>query len=76
MDHVSTTSPFAPTSYGAVPPDRPAAEGPTQAERQARANWLVTELGRLAANAEDPHDQARFRRTADSLVRLATAFRS
>jgi hypothetical protein len=45
-------------------------------ERQARADWLITELGRLAASAEDPHEQARFRRTADSLVRLAIAFRS
>jgi hypothetical protein len=46
------------------------------AERQARADWLITELGRLAADAEDPREQARFRRTADSLVRLAIAFRS
>ncbi|WP_329004516.1 hypothetical protein OHA18_14100 [Kribbella sp. NBC_00709] len=46
------------------------------AERQARADWLITELGRLAAHAEDPGEQARFRRTADSLVRLAIAFRS
>ncbi|MFC6158072.1 hypothetical protein [Kribbella jiaozuonensis] len=52
--------------------------GPTAtvAERQARADWLITEFGRLAAQAEDPRDQARFRRTADSLVRLAIAFRS
>jgi hypothetical protein len=48
----------------------------TVAERQARADWLITEFGRLAAQAEDPRDQARFRRTADSLVRLAIAFRS
>ena len=47
-----------------------------RAERQARADWLVTELGRLAAGACDPHEQARLRRTADSLVRLAIAFRS
>ncbi|MFD3404499.1 hypothetical protein ACFWUU_27665 [Kribbella sp. NPDC058693] len=52
--------------------------GPTTtvAERQARADWLITEFGRLAAQAEDPRDKARFRRTADSLVRLAIAFRS
>ncbi|RZU20516.1 hypothetical protein EV645_2751 [Kribbella rubisoli] len=48
----------------------------TAAERQARADWLITEFGRLAAQADDPRDQARFRRTADSLVRLAIAFRS
>jgi len=50
--------------------------GSTRAERQARAEWLVTELGRLAAGADDPHEQAHLRRTADSLVRLAIAFRS
>ncbi|WP_350280020.1 hypothetical protein [Kribbella sp. HUAS MG21] len=48
----------------------------THAERQARAAWLITELGRLAAQADDPQDQARYRRTADSLLRLATAQRS
>jgi len=48
----------------------------TRAERQARADWLVTELARRAASADDPHEQARLRRTADSLVRLAIAFRS
>ena len=47
-----------------------------RAERQARADWLITELGRLAAQAEDPNDRVRIRRTADSLTRLATAFRS
>jgi hypothetical protein len=47
-----------------------------RAERQARADWLITELGRLAAQAEDPNYRVRIRRTADSLTRLATAFRS
>jgi hypothetical protein len=47
-----------------------------RAERQARADWLITELGRLAAQAEDPNDRARLRRTADSLVRLSLAIRS
>jgi hypothetical protein len=47
-----------------------------RAERQARADWLITELGRLAAHAEDPNDRARLRRTADSLVRLTIALRS
>jgi hypothetical protein len=54
----------------------PATAASSRAERQARADWLITELGRLAAQAEDPHDRARIRRTADSLVRLAIAFRS
>ena len=53
-----------------------ASSDPTRAERQARADWLVTELGRRAAVADDPREQARLRRTADSLVRLAIAFRS
>jgi hypothetical protein len=48
----------------------------TRAERRARADWLITELGRLAAHAENPDDKARYRRTADSLIRLATALRS
>lgn len=48
----------------------------TRAERQARADWLITELGRLAAAADNPQQQANLRRTADSLVRLAIAFRS
>jgi hypothetical protein len=50
--------------------------GSTRAERQARADWLVTELGRLAAAADNPVQQADLRRTADGLVRLAIAFRS
>jgi hypothetical protein len=48
----------------------------TRAERQARADWLITELGRLAADADSPQEQLRLRRTADSLIRLAIAFRS
>ena len=47
----------------------------TTSERDARTNWLVAELGRLAQRAEDPQEQARYRRTADSLVRLAIALR-
>ncbi|WP_371406035.1 hypothetical protein OHA10_10765 [Kribbella sp. NBC_00662] len=71
MQHSSGTTPAATstaTTSGTV--------AGTLAERQARADWLITEFGRLAAQAEDPHDKARFRRTADSLVRLAIAFRS
>ena len=47
-----------------------------QTERKARADWLVTELRRLASTTDDPQHQANLRRTADSLVRLATAYRS
>ncbi|TDO67413.1 hypothetical protein EV651_103325 [Kribbella sp. VKM Ac-2571] len=46
-----------------------------RAERRARADWLITELSRLAAQADNPNDRVRIRRTADSLTRLATAFR-
>lgn len=61
MEHPTGTTPYAEE---------------TRAERQARADWLITELGRLAAHAENPDDKARYRRTADSLVRLAIAYRS
>jgi hypothetical protein len=75
MEHTSGTTPCSTPRD-----DLAAAAGPgpsaTVAERQARADWLITEFGRLAAQADDPRDQARFRRTADSLVRLAIAFRS
>lgn len=45
-------------------------------ERQARAEWLVAELHRRAASCSDPREQANLRRSADSLVRLAAAYRS
>ncbi|MGW7681305.1 hypothetical protein ACWGID_11225 [Kribbella sp. NPDC054772] len=89
MEHPSGTTPYAPAgsvataasaaSAGSGAPVAAVAAVASVApvdERQARADWLITELGRLAADADDPHDQARFRRTADSLVRLAIAFRS
>jgi len=63
MEHSNPTSPDATARS-------------TPAERQARTDWLVTELGRLAAAADGPHEQASIRRTADSLVRLAIAFGS
>ena len=74
MEHPSGTAPYAPA--GSVASVAPVSPVSPLDERQARADWLITELGRLAADADDPHDQARFRRTADSLVRLAIAFRS
>ncbi|MGZ0149905.1 hypothetical protein ACXJJ3_22790 [Kribbella sp. WER1] len=46
-----------------------------RAERRARNDWLITELTRLAAAADDPHEQTRYRRAADSLTRLALAMR-
>ena len=69
MEHSQYTPP-QPTPGDAASP------GSTRAERQARSDWLITELGRLAATADDPQEQASLRRTADSLVRLAIAFRS
>lgn len=48
----------------------------TREERRARAEWLIAELRRRAAASDDPHEQANLRRSADSLLRLATAFRS
>ncbi|MEI8406811.1 MULTISPECIES: hypothetical protein [unclassified Kribbella] len=47
----------------------------TAAERQARAEWLVAELRRRAAACDDPREQANLLRSADSLIRLATAYR-
>lgn len=70
MEHSSGTTPAA-TATATT-----SGMAGTVAERRARADWLITEFGRLAAQAEDPHDKARFRRTADSLIRLAIAFRS
>ncbi|WP_329483071.1 hypothetical protein OG555_12855 [Kribbella sp. NBC_01484] len=69
MEHSQYTPP-QPTADDAASPRS------TRAERQARSDWLITELGRLAAAADDPQEQAGLRRTADSLVRLAIAFRS
>ncbi|RZT14684.1 hypothetical protein EV649_5459 [Kribbella sp. VKM Ac-2569] len=65
--HAPLDPPSAATQAGAATQAR--------AARQARADWLITELGRLAAQAEDPNDRVRIRRTADSLTRLAAAFR-
>ena len=61
MEHITGTTPHAEA---------------TRADRQARADWLITELGRLAAHAESPDEQVRYRRAADSLVRLSIALRS
>jgi hypothetical protein len=47
----------------------------TSEERQARAEWLIAELRRRAAACDDPREQANLHRSADSLLRLATAFR-
>jgi hypothetical protein len=43
-------------------------------ERRAQADWLIAELRRRAALA-DAAEQRDLRRSADSLVRLATALR-
>ena len=69
MEHSQYTPP-QPT------PDDAASPRSTRAERQARSDWLIIELGRLAAAADDGHEVAGLRRTSDSLVRLAIAFRS
>ncbi|WP_112245121.1 hypothetical protein [Kribbella monticola] len=85
-----TTQPFDPThpaqptqaARAALPaqpaqpahPTQPA--GSTRAEeRRARADWLITELRRRAADTDDPAERHDLRRSSDSLVRLATALR-
>lgn len=85
MEHSTTST--APTA-SAPTATAPTATAPTAAaraasnderransERQARADWLITELGRLASQAEDPQERLRYRRAADSLIRLALATR-
>jgi hypothetical protein len=77
MEHSSHTPHQAAPNH--TPPnyatDVPPPSRSTPAERQARTDWLVTELRRLAASTDNPHEQANLRRSADSLIRLATASR-
>ena len=74
MEHSShTPSDYAAPAY--PPSDVPPPSRSTPAERKARTDWLVTELRRLAASTDNPHEQANLHRSADSLIRLATAFR-
>ncbi|WP_165956456.1 hypothetical protein [Kribbella antibiotica] len=47
----------------------------TVAEHRARAKMLVAELQQIAATTDNPDERARIRRSADSLIRLATAYR-
>jgi hypothetical protein len=74
-DPRSTADPD-PTTRSARQASDSSPAGSTRAERQARADWLIAELGRRAAASDNPTQQFRLRRTADSLVRLAIAFRS
>ncbi|MFB6723494.1 hypothetical protein ACFCV3_25165 [Kribbella sp. NPDC056345] len=54
---------------------QPGASRSTGAEHRARAEWLVGELRRMAAGTDNPTERANLRRSADSLIRLATAYR-
>ncbi|MGW6280412.1 hypothetical protein [Kribbella sp. NPDC055071] len=76
MEHSNSGTPSPSTSADHAAPSGGPAAGSTRAERQARADWLIAELGRRAAASDSPAQQLRLRRTADSLVRLAIAFRS
>ncbi|MDX6294050.1 MAG: hypothetical protein QOH50_3125 [Kribbellaceae bacterium] len=44
-------------------------------DRSARAEWLIAELLHRAATCHDPREEANLRRSADSLVRLATVLK-
>lgn len=44
-------------------------------DRQTRTEWLIAELRRRADSCEDPNERTNLRRSADALVRLATAGR-
>jgi hypothetical protein len=50
-------------------------ETPETDERQAQTDWLIAELRRRAADTDDAAERNSLRRSADSLVRLATALR-
>jgi hypothetical protein len=56
-------------------PRNPAASRSTGAEHRARAETLVAELRRMAARTDNPTERANLQRSADSLIRLATAYR-
>ncbi|TWD80535.1 hypothetical protein FB561_1616 [Kribbella amoyensis] len=43
--------------------------------RPERTEWLIRQLRERAASCEDPREQTNLRRSADALVRLATAQR-
>ena len=45
-------------------------------DRLARTQWLIAQLRQRAAECEDPRERDNLRRSADSLVRLATALRA
>ncbi|GAB3941805.1 hypothetical protein GCM10029976_061760 [Kribbella albertanoniae] len=90
MEHVETSqSPAAPLSAGAPHSTAasrstgaqadalrgPAASRSSGAEHRARAKVLVAELHRMAAGTDDPAKRADLKRSADSLIRLATAYR-
>lgn len=49
---------------------------PVGADRLARVQWLIAELRERAADCDDSQEEANLRRSADSLVRLATALQS
>ncbi|WP_405063060.1 hypothetical protein OG474_15860 [Kribbella sp. NBC_01505] len=68
-----TSASFDPSTDGQQPTGTSRS---TAAEHRARAEWLVRELRSRAATSDDPQYQAELRRSADSLVRLATAYRS
>ena len=54
--------------------DRTNPTNPTD-DRYQRTQVLIADLRRRAETCEDPREQANLRRSADSLVRLATALR-
>jgi hypothetical protein len=44
-------------------------------DRLARTEWLIEELRHRADTCEDPNERTNLHRSADALVRLATALR-
>ncbi|MET7278514.1 hypothetical protein ABZS29_09810 [Kribbella sp. NPDC005582] len=74
MEHIETPLNAGAARRNAAPP-RAAMARSTGAEHRARAETLVAELRRMAAGTENPAERANLQRSADSLIRLATAYR-
>ncbi|MFC9694384.1 hypothetical protein ACFTSF_37920 [Kribbella sp. NPDC056951] len=70
MEHIDT-----PTAPSSPAPLRTRTSRSTRAEHRARAELLVAELHRMAAGTDNPAERASLCRSADSLIRLATAYR-
>ncbi|TDD24843.1 hypothetical protein E1218_16000 [Kribbella turkmenica] len=75
--HTAPHQPSIPLPPGAPPTTAAAPTAgvrSTPAERRARAEWLAAEFRRRAAGCDNPQEEANLLRSADSLLRLASAY--